>query len=407
MRRPSASFRSAARSHPVKAGQEVSDVQSGASSAKAAVLIMAGGRGTRFWPESRLHRPKPLFSIDGETTLIADTVTRMHPAIAQDRVFVLASADQAPFFRPVLRRLISARNLVVEPEGRGTAVAIAYGSGVISQRLGDQTVIAVMPADHYVTPASAFQQTLREAVALAAATAAIVLIGVKPTRPETGFGYQKLGRVVRIAGGPSDNTIGRSYAGKSKPSTESGVAGFKLVAFVEKPPAPAAQKMMRSGRYLWNAGMFVMRASVVAREFEQHAPPLAALMRSAPSKNRAQLASSYRRLEFDSFDRVVVEKTENLLTVRAGFQWHDVGSWEGLWEALRGDSSNVVSGNVLALDADGVLARSRNRLMVLLGVKDLIAIETADAILIADRSQSQNVRRVIEELARRGLRHYL
>jgi mannose-1-phosphate guanylyltransferase len=303
--------------------------------------------------------------------------------------------------------LISPRNLIVEPEGRGTAVAIAYGSALIAKRLGEQTVIAVMPADHYVAPASAFQQTLREAVALAAATEAIVLIGVKPTRPETGFGYQKLGRAVRIAGGPSDNTIGRSSAGKSKRSTASGVAGFKLDAFVEKPPATAAQKMMRSARYLWNAGMFVMRASVVAREFEQHARPLAALMRSSASKNRTQLASTYRRLKFDSFDRVVVEKTANLLTVRAGFQWHDVGSWDGLWEALRGDSSNVVSGNVLAFDTDGVLARSRNRLMVLLGVKDLVAIETADAILIADRSQSQNVRRVIEELARRGLQHYL
>ena len=150
-----------------------------------------------------------------------------------------------------------------------------------------------------------------------------------------------------------------------------------------------------------------MCATTLAAEFERHAPPLAAAMRSLAPMGPAQLAIAYRRLDFDSFDRVVVEKSKNVLTVRAGFEWHDVGSWEGLWEALRGASSNVLLGNVLALEADGVLARSPQRLMVLLGVKDIIAIETPDAILIANRSQSQDVRRVIEELERRKLKRYL
>ena len=166
--------------------------------ASAAVLIIAGGRGTRFWPESRINRPKPLFSIDGKTSLLAATVARMEPLIARDRVFVLASADQAPLFRPVLKKLIPPRNLIVEPEGRGTAVAIAYGMGVIAKRLSDEAVVGVMPADHYVTPAAAFQQTLRDAMRLAAINPAIVVIGIKPTRPETGYGYLKIGPAVSL-----------------------------------------------------------------------------------------------------------------------------------------------------------------------------------------------------------------
>jgi mannose-1-phosphate guanylyltransferase len=383
------------------------------SSNTAAVLIIAGGRGTRFWPESRINRPKPLFSIDGKTSLLADTVARMQPLIARERVFVLASADQAPLFLPVLKKLIPPRNLIVEPEGRGTAVAIAYGAGVIAQRLSAEAVVAVMPADHYVTPPAAFQRTLREAVMLAASHAAIVVVGIKPTRPETGYGYLKIGAAVNFPLTHPSKRRARSFA-RSK-SEGYGVShgfgrwksGFKLDRFVEKPPAAAALKMARSGKYLWNAGMFVMSAATLAAELARHAPPLAEAMSSFAAMKPSQLERSYRALEFDSFDRVVAEKSHNVLGVRARFVWHDVGSWEGLWEALRGSSRNVITGNVLAFGADGVLARSRDHLMVLLGVKDIVAIETADVILIANRSQSQDVRKVIEELKRRGSAQYL
>jgi mannose-1-phosphate guanylyltransferase len=405
-----------------------------------AVLIIAGGRGTRFWPESRINRPKPLFAIDGKTSLLAATVARMRPLIARECIFVLASADQAPLFRPVLKRLIPQRNLIVEPEGRGTAVAIAYGTGVIAKRLSDEAVVAVMPADHYVSPAAAFQRTLREAVMLAKSHAAIVVIGIKPTRPETGYGYLKIGSginfppashsqplaraslslsrndrgrgEVRVAQGEQGSEKSRQIAGGSIPPPDRGEArrgssSFKLDRFVEKPPAATALKMMRSGKYLWNAGMFVMRAATLTSELARHAPVLADAMHSFASMGPARLRDSYHTLEFDSFDRVVAEKSRNVLGVRARFTWHDVGSWEGLWEALRGGKRNVVMGNVLEIGADGALARARDHLMVLLGVKDIVAIETADVILIADRTQSQDVRKVIEELERRGSDRYL
>jgi mannose-1-phosphate guanylyltransferase len=351
--------------------------------ADAAALIIAGGRGTRFWPESRAGRPKPLFAIDGKTSLLEETIARTQPLIPKERIFVLVAADQRDAFRRALRTLIPPRNLIVEPAGRGTAVAIAYGGAVIARRLGAGTVVAVTPADHYVTPAPGFRATVASAIELAAANDAIVVVGVTPTRPETGYGYQQIGRAVG--------------------------AGFKVDRFVEKPALARARRMVKSGKFLWNAGIFVMRIATLARELGEHAPRLAAAMGPLATDRGAALSRTYARLDFDSFDRVVAEKSSRVLSVRARFRWFDVGSWEGLWEAL-GDgaaAANVTIGNVIALDTSGVIARGGKRLMVLLGVSDLVAVDTGDAILIARRSQSQEVRRVPEELARRHLTRYL
>lgn len=351
--------------------------------AGAAALIIAGGRGTRFWPESRVGRPKPLFAIDGKTSLLEKTIARTLPLIPRERIFVLVAADQRGAFRRGLRGLIPPRNLIVEPAGRGTAVAIAYGGAAIARRLGASTVVAVMPADHYVTPAAGFRATVASAIALAASGNAIVMVGVTPTRPETGYGYQKIGRAAG--------------------------AGFKVDRFVEKPTLARARRMVKSGRFLWNAGIFVMRIATLAHELGEHAPGLAAAMSTLATRRGAGLSQAYARLDFDSFDRVVAEKSGNVLSVRARFRWFDVGSWQGLWEALGdgAEAGNVTLGNVIALDTSGVIARGGKRLMVLLGVSDLVAVDTGDAILIARRSESQEVRRVPAELARRGLARYL
>jgi mannose-1-phosphate guanylyltransferase len=350
--------------------------------AGAAALIIAGGRGTRFWPESRAGRPKPLFAIDGKTSLLEETIARTRPLIPQERIFVLVAADQRDAFRRAMRGLLPPQNLIVEPAGRGTAIAIAYGGAVIARRLGSETVIAVTPADHYVTPATGFRATVASAIALAATNEAIVVVGVTPTRPETGYGYQKIGRAVG--------------------------AGFKVDRFVEKPGAARARQMVKSGRVLWNAGIFVMRIATLARELGEHAPDLATAMSTLATLRAGELSRAYDRLEFDSFDRVVAEKSSRVLSVRARFRWFDVGSWQGLWEALSdGAAGNVTLGNVIALDTNGVIARGGKRLMVLVGVSDLVAVDTGDAILIARRSQSQEVRHVIGELTRRGLSRYL
>ncbi len=349
--------------------------------APASVLIIAGGRGTRFWPASREARPKPLFSIDGKTSLLADTVARHIPLIPRERIFVLAAAAHQAPFRRALQRLIPGRNLIVEPDARGTAVAIAYGAAVIKRRLGDN-VIAAVAADHYISTPAEYRRTLADAIRLAATHESIVAIGIPPTRPETGYGYQKIGRKVG--------------------------AGFVIERFVEKPPLALARRMVQSGNYLWNASMFVVSTRTLAREFAEHCPRLGtAAEKLAATAGTAKLARAYRRLKFDSFDRVIMEKSAHVLGVRARFQWHDVGSWEGLLKAVADARGNVMRGNVIALDSGRVLAHSDSRLMVLLGVRDLIVVDSGDAILVAHREMSQHVGRVTAELQTRGLHRYL
>jgi mannose-1-phosphate guanylyltransferase len=347
---------------------------------RASVLIIAGGRGTRFWPESREARPKPLFSIDGKTSLLADTIARHIGAIGRERIFVLAAAQHQAPFRRAIRGLIPLQNLIIEPDARGTAVAIAYGAAIIKRRLGDG-VIAAVAADHYIVTSAQYRRTLDDALGLAAASDSIVAIGIPPTRAETGYGYQKIG--VKVG------------------------AGFRIERFIEKPALPLARRMVQSGNYLWNASMFVASTETLAREFAEHCPRLGMAAERLATMPRSKIASAYRRLKFDSFDRVIMEKSANVLSVRARFSWHDVGSWDGLWDAVGGADGNVIREGAIALESERVLAHPDSRLMVLFGVRDLIVVDTGDAILIAHREKSQHVRRVTEELERRGLHRYL
>ena len=350
------------------------------TSGKASALIIAGGRGTRFWPASRENRPKPLFSIDEGTTLLSETIGRLQPLISRDRIFVLVTASQKKAFASAIEGVIPASNLILEPEGRGTSVAIAYGAAVIRERFGEG-LIAVMPADHYIAPASGFRNTLAKALGLASTEKAIVVIGVTPTRPDTGYGYQEIGATT---GG-----------------------GYKVKRFVEKPDPVTAKKMVASKRFMWNAGMFVMTTATLEAELMQHAPTLAAAAEKLATLKPPAMAKLYRQLDFDAFDRVVIERTSNVLGVKADFSWHDVGTWEGLWEAMGGREKNVTVGNVLTLESNGVLAHSNSRLMVLLGVKDIVVVDTPDALLVIDRGRSQETRKVTEELKRLGLHRYL
>ena len=350
------------------------------AAAKASALIIAGGKGTRFWPASRERRPKPLFSIDEGSTLLSETIARLQPLVPRQRIFVLVTASQRNAFADAIKGLIPAGNLLLEPEGRGTTIAIAYGAAVIRKKLGEG-LIAVMPADHYIAPASGFRNTLTEALKLATGEDAIVVIGVTPTRVETGYGYQEIGPAID--------------------------GGYRVKRFVEKPKAAAAKKMVASKRFLWNAGMFVMTTATLERELAQHAPALLAVMDKLATSKGTALAKLYRQLEFDSFDRVVIEHAPKVVGVRADFDWHDVGTWEGLWEAMGGREKNVTVGHVLNLDSHGVLAHSNSRLMVLLGVKDIVVVDTPDALLVIDRARSHEARRIAEELKRLGLERYL
>jgi mannose-1-phosphate guanylyltransferase/mannose-6-phosphate isomerase len=347
---------------------------------RAAALIIAGGFGARFWPAARSDRPKPLFSLNGRTSLLDDTVARLYPLIAPERTFVLVPATLEKVFAAAIQGRIPRDNLLLEPDRRGTAVAIAYGGALIESRLGADALLAVMPADHYIYPAAAFRRTLAAGLRLAARDDPIVIIGIPPSRPDTGYGYFEIGPALG--------------------------EGFRVKKFVEKPSAPMARTMLRSGKFLWNAGMFMMSAGALEAELNRHCPKLLAalpkLVRQEPGWQRV-----YNGLKFDSFDYEVVEKSANVAAVRAAFSWNDVGSWDGLWQTLRDGDGNALSGNVVAMDSKQVLARGDQRLMVLLGVEDLIVVDTPDALLVANRARTQDVKRIIAELRRRRLTGYL
>jgi len=346
---------------------------------RTSALIIAGGFGARFWPAARTDRPKPLFSLNGRTSLLDDTIARLPPLLAPERIFVLVPANLEKVFRAAIGSKLPRENLLLEPDRRGTAVAIAYGAALIRSRLGEG-LVAVMPADHYIHPAAAFRRTLAAGLQLADRGGAIVIIGVAPSRPDSGYGYLEAGAALP--------------------------GGFKVKRFVEKPSEAVARSMVRSGRFLWNAGMFLISTATLEAELARHCPRLLAaldkLVRRAPGWERV-----YSRLKFDSFDYEVIEKSANVAAVRAGFSWNDVGSWEGLWQTLHDRSGNAISGKVVAMDARNVLARGDQRLMVLLGVEDLIVVDTPDALLIANRGRTQEVKRVIAELRRRKLTGYI
>ncbi|HKD68211.1 MAG TPA: sugar phosphate nucleotidyltransferase [Candidatus Binataceae bacterium] len=349
---------------------------------RSAALIIAGGFGARFWPAARSDRPKPLFSLNGRTSLLDDTIARLQPLIAPERIFVLVPATIEEVFAAALKDRIPRANLLLEPDRCGTAVAIAYGGALIKSRLGE-ALMAVMPADHYIYPPASFRRTLAAGMRLAARNesgGSIVIIGVPPSRPDPGYGYLEIGQPLE--------------------------GGFSVKKFVEKPSAAVARSMLRSGKFLWNAGMFLMSIATLEGELSRHTPRLLAalpkLVRQEPGWERL-----YKGLKFDSFDYEVVEKSARVAAVRADFSWNDVGSWDGLWQTLRDGEGNALSGNVVAMDSKQVLARGGQRLMVLLGVEDLIVVDTPDALLVANRSRTQDVKGVVKELRRRRLTGYI
>jgi len=274
---------------------------------RTSALIIAGGFGARLWPAARHDRHKPLFSLNGRTSLLDDTIARLPPLIPPERVFVLVPAELEQVFAAALEGKIPRANLLLEPDRRGTAVAIAYGAALIKSHLGEG-LLAVMPADHYIHPALAFRRTVAAGLRLADRNGAIVIIGVPPSRPDSAYGYLETGDPLP--------------------------GGFKVKRFVEKPPVAAVRSMVRSGKFLWNAGMFLMSTATLEAELARHCQKLYAalgkLARQAPGYQ-----GLYARLDFDSFDYEVVEKSANVAAVRAGFNWNDVGSWDGLWQTLR------------------------------------------------------------------------
>jgi mannose-1-phosphate guanylyltransferase len=354
------------------------------------VIVLAGGAGERFWPASRVAAPKPLLRVAGGESLLAATLGRARGLAAAGNVWLVCGDEHAAAMRREAR--LPLRRVIVEPARRNTAMAIAVAALAVSNEDPD-AVLAVFPADHRIGNPRGFQAAVRRAARAAAAEGVLVTLGVHPTRPDTGYGYIGIG-----------------------PEAKKTRAGLHRVRrFVEKPDAARARRYLKSGGFLWNAGIFVWSARAILEEIAAHAPaldaalaPLRRSLRDGRGLSAGALERAYRAAPSLPIDVAVLERSRRVWCVPVSFPWSDVGTWESLAEVLGANSvgSAVVEGEVVLCDAPGNLVWGQSRTIALLGVEGLAVVDAGDALLVARLDRSGDVRRVVRELRARG-RHDL
>lgn len=357
------------------------------------VIIMAGGRGERFWPLSREHQPKQLLKLLGDRSLLQQTVDRVLPLVPWSNILVITTEAQAAAVRSQLSKL-PRENLVLEPVGRDTCAAVTLGAALVGAR-STTGVMAVLPADHVIPEEKKFQQVLSDAFDLAGRGQAIVTIGITPTEPATGYGYIRVGEPL---------------------PPPPGVKSYKTVfhraeQFVEKPPFDKALEYVQSGRYRWNAGMFIWSFVTITEGLQKHQPEMyAACQRwfavaTQPAKLARLLAKEYPEVRRISIDYALMEHAQNVVVADGAFAWDDLGSWTALGRHLKADAEgNAVVADFLHVDgARNIIydARSKNRRtpIAVVGLRDSILVQTDDAVLLAHKSQAQKVRELVRRMA--------
>ncbi len=356
----------------------------------ACAVLLAGGRGTRFWPRSRMRTPKQLLNIVGRETMLRQTMARLESLIPLRNIWAVTNIEQAASVRRELRGVPSS-HVLAEPVGRNTAAAIGLAAIHVAHEYGD-ALMAVLPSDHHIAEAARYRALVRAALDLARVPGSLVVMGIPPTRPDTGFGYIERGAV----------------AGRAR-----GVAAYGVQRFTEKPALPQARKYVASGKYFWNAGMFFWRASTFLDNLHRFLPAMhGALLELGKTIGTPRYVSAlrriYPRLESISVDYAVMEPATRIRGVRrvsvipAQVGWSDIGSWAAVHELLaRKPGANVSAGQSFALDAGGNYFWSMKKFVAAIGVRDLVLVETEDALLLCSRDRSQEVGKIVKWLEQR------
>jgi mannose-1-phosphate guanylyltransferase len=360
-------------------------------------VILAGGRGTRFWPRSRTRTPKQLLNIVGEDTMLEQTVARLSSLIPPDRIWTVTNAEQAV---AVKKQVPSAarKRVLTEPIGRNTAAAIALAALHVRHAAKGDALMAVLPADHFIAQPDKYRKIVSAALDLAREPGRMIVLGIPPTRPDTGFGYiERFGDAL----GPS------------------GCPAFAVRRFTEKPALDLAKQYVASGNFQWNAGMFFWRVSTFLDNLKMFLPKtceaLESLAESIGKKTyERRLRAIYAKLENISVDYAILENatrqegSPRVFVIPADVGWSDIGSWAAVYELLANQSGDtVLAGPGLALDASGNFLYSPTKFVAAIGIRDLIVVETPDALLIVPRDRAQEVAKIVKSLEERKLNKLL
>jgi mannose-1-phosphate guanylyltransferase len=356
-------------------------------------VIMAGGRGSRFWPRSRKKTSKQILNIVGKHTMIQDSVLRLLPVVPEHRIFIITNSLLEDEIRSQLP-MLPPENVIAEPVGRSTAACVGLAA-IYLRHLEPGGVMATFAADHLIRDVPMFQKDLIFAARLAREQNALVLFGIPPERPETGFGYIRTGEALHIPGLNPDRAVRR-------------VAGF-----VEKPDMETAKQFFESTDYLVNSGMFVWPISTIMEEIHKHMPAMGqgleriAAAIDTPLEFKA-LGEEFPRFDNISIDKGVMEHTDRAVALPARFGWSDLGSWSSLYDVWpKDENNNVCIGRKLILNTTDTLIYSPKKLVAAVGVKHLVIVETDDAILVCHKDQAQDVSELVDMLRRERMEEFL
>ena len=355
-------------------------------------VILAGGAGERFWPASRAHHPKPLMQVVGGESLLQATLDRARGFANDDHIWIVCGHEHAG----VIRRAsgLPARRVLVEPSRRNTAMAAAWSAERVALE-DPEAVLVVLPADHHVPDKRAFAQAIRRAADAASQEHVLVTLGVRPTRPDTGYGYIEVG----------------ARAGKEHPELH------RVSKFVEKPSADVARRYVASGKYLWNAGVFIWQARSFLEDVERFAPrlhrALGPIRKQPRGRNHDAVAVAYGRAPSIPVDVAILERSDRVWTLPVRFHWSDVGTWDSLADELGVGRSGgrrreekagnrVIAGELLAEEARANLVWGADRPIALFGVEDLAIVDTGDVILVTKLSRAGDVKRIVAALKAQG-----
>ncbi|WKV08018.1 mannose-1-phosphate guanylyltransferase [Thermoanaerobacterium sp. CMT5567-10] len=343
---------------------------------------MAGGKGERFWPKSRIKMPKQFLKLYGDKTMIHQTVDRLRRLMPIENIFVVTNIDYAGLISDQIPELPT-ENILIEPMGKNTAACIGLAA-LHTEKLSKDSIMVVVPSDHVIKDEETYLGVLKTAIEKAKSGNNLVTIGIKPQHPETGYGYINFRKITHEI--LNNNPV------------------HKVERFVEKPDYDTAVKYVESGNYLWNSGMFIWKTSTILNAIKEYMPQLYSalnVIREHFDSDEIEkvLYEEYSKLESISIDYGIMEKAKNVYVVPGDFGWDDVGSWtsiERLYE--KDENGNVIKGNVVSVDTKKCIITGSDKLIATLGIEDVIIVDTEDALLICSKDKAQNVKEVLKEI---------